>query len=68
MADQIGAIPLAMPVTPFELNPVLLRVNTGGIFYACIPYASVLTQNEKLTRRSPVVHPDRFSGAKALAK
>lgn len=32
----IGAIPLAMPVTPFELNPVLLRVNTGGTFFTLV--------------------------------
>jgi hypothetical protein len=36
MADQIGATPLAMPVTPFELNPVLLRVNTGGTFFMLV--------------------------------
>jgi len=60
MADQIGATPLAMPVTPFELNPVLLRVNTGGtFFYACIPYASDLTQNEK-THQTVVVGATRF--------
>jgi large-conductance mechanosensitive channel len=32
----IGAIPLAMPVTHFELNPVLLRVNTGGTFFMLV--------------------------------
>jgi hypothetical protein len=36
MADQIGAIPLAMPVTPIEINPVLLRVNASGTFFILV--------------------------------
>jgi hypothetical protein len=36
IVDQIGPTPLVMPLTPLELNPVLLRVNTGGTFFMLV--------------------------------
>jgi len=36
IVDQIGPTPLAMPIIPFEINPVFLRVNTGGTFFVLV--------------------------------
>jgi hypothetical protein len=53
IADQIGTTPFPIPKEPFELNPVLLRVNTGGAFLGL--YSLHFCSNSKRENHQTVV-------------